>query len=94
MTKEFRNTKDNLEEKEVFLDTFPLGVLACCMEEAEFRSQHKAGRTGKRRQREEGIPGKGGHYGQRHGERCLYHTECVPLWQECKVKAWKSMKTM
>lgn len=65
MTKEFRNTKDNLEEKEVFLDTFPLGVLACCMEEAEFRSQHKAGRTGKRRQRErafqvrEDIMGKG-----------------------------------
>lgn len=94
MTKEFRNTKDNSEEREFFLNTVPLGVLGCLPEEAESRSQSKAGRVGKRRQSEESIPGEGGHCGHRRGERCLYCTECLPLWQECKVKAGKLVKLM
>lgn len=64
------------------------------MEAAELRRQYKAGRMGKGRQSEEDLPGVGGHCGQRLGERCLYSREHVPLWQECKVKAWKLVKIM
>lgn len=76
MTKEFRNTKYN-SKKEL---TTRVDVLEWLMEEAELRSQYKVRRIGKRRQREVGVPGKGGHYWQRHGEKCLYSILCVPPW--------------
>lgn len=76
MTKEFRNIKYNSEKKEL---TASVDVLRWLMEEAELRSQYKVGRIGNRRQREEDVLGEGGHYGPRHGKKCLYHILCVSL---------------
>lgn len=75
MTKEFRNIKYNSEKKEL---TSSVDVLGWLMEE-ELRSQYKVGRIGNRRQREGDVPGEGGHYGPRHGKKCLYCILCVSL---------------